>query len=55
MGFTIITCNLFRDLNDWLKLVPIPRTLTDKSASLATEYFFVVLCLEKTDDVGVPQ
>ncbi|GKU88869.1 hypothetical protein SLEP1_g3084 [Rubroshorea leprosula] len=28
--FTIITSDLFRDLNDWLKLVPLPVGLRDK-------------------------
>ncbi|XP_022882180.1 probable manganese-transporting ATPase PDR2 isoform X2 [Olea europaea var. sylvestris] len=28
--FTVITSDLFRDLNDWLKLVPLPRALRDK-------------------------
>ncbi|GAB4838180.1 Probable manganese-transporting ATPase pdr2 [Ancistrocladus abbreviatus] len=28
--FTVITSDLFRDLNDWLKLVPMPSALRDK-------------------------
>lgn len=28
--FTVITSDLFRDLNDWLKLVPLPTGLRDK-------------------------
>lgn len=28
--FTVITSDLFRDLNDWLKLVPLPGGLRDK-------------------------
>ncbi|XP_022965544.1 probable manganese-transporting ATPase PDR2 [Cucurbita maxima] len=28
--FTVITSDLFRDLNDWLKLVPLPAGLRDK-------------------------
>nr|XP_043614815.1 probable manganese-transporting ATPase PDR2 [Erigeron canadensis]XP_043614816.1 probable manganese-transporting ATPase PDR2 [Erigeron canadensis] len=28
--FTVITSDVFRDLNDWLKLVPLPRALRDK-------------------------
>ncbi|KAI3500757.1 hypothetical protein L1887_36582 [Cichorium endivia] len=28
--FTVIASDLFRDLNDWLKLVPLPRELRDK-------------------------
>lgn len=28
--FTVITSDLFRDLNDWLKLVPLPPGLRDK-------------------------
>ncbi|PSS32857.1 Manganese-transporting ATPase [Actinidia chinensis var. chinensis] len=28
--FTVITSDLFRDLNDWLKLVPLPKGLRDK-------------------------
>ncbi|KAI3726103.1 hypothetical protein L1987_65900 [Smallanthus sonchifolius] len=28
--FTVITSDMFRDLNDWLKLVPLPTELRDK-------------------------
>jgi cation-transporting ATPase 13A1 len=28
--FTVITSDLFRNLNDWLKLVPLPGGLRDK-------------------------
>lgn len=28
--FTVITSDLFRDLNDWLKLVPLPKELRNK-------------------------
>lgn len=28
--FVVITSDLFRDLNDWLKLVPMPKALRDK-------------------------
>ncbi|KAJ4966751.1 hypothetical protein NE237_018600 [Protea cynaroides] len=28
--FTIVTSDMFRDLNDWLKLVPLPKALRDK-------------------------
>ncbi|KAK4770524.1 hypothetical protein SAY87_031056 [Trapa incisa] len=28
--FTLITSDLFRDLNDWLKLVPLPTGLRDR-------------------------
>ncbi|CAK9170149.1 unnamed protein product [Ilex paraguariensis] len=28
--FTVVTSDLFRDLNDWLKLVPLPTALRDK-------------------------
>ena len=28
--FTVITSDVFRDLNDWLKLVPLPEGMRDK-------------------------
>ncbi|KAL1822386.1 hypothetical protein ACET3Z_009164 [Daucus carota] len=39
--FTAITSDLFRDLNDWLKLVPMPRGLRDKILIWA---FLMFLC-----------
>lgn len=39
--FTIITSDLFRDLNDWLKLVPLPGGLRNKLLGWA---FFMFLC-----------
>ncbi|CAI9768467.1 unnamed protein product [Fraxinus pennsylvanica] len=39
--FTVITSDLFRDLNDWLKLVPLPRALRDKLMIWA---WFMFLC-----------
>ncbi|KAM7257615.1 hypothetical protein ACFE04_013356 [Oxalis oulophora] len=39
--FTVITSDLFRDLNDWLKLVPLPRGLRDK---LLLGSFLLFLC-----------
>lgn len=39
--FTVITSDLFRDLNDWLKLVPMPRGLRDKLLLWA---FLMFLC-----------
>lgn len=39
--FTIITSDLFRDLNDWLKLVPLPVGLRDKLLLWA---FLMFLC-----------
>ncbi|KAK9683212.1 hypothetical protein RND81_10G123600 [Saponaria officinalis] len=39
--FVVITSDLFRDLNDWLKLVPMPTSLRDK---LLTWAFLMFLC-----------
>lgn len=39
--FTIITSDLFRDLNDWLKLVPLPGGLRNKLLGWA---FLMFLC-----------
>ncbi|KAK1392069.1 putative manganese-transporting ATPase PDR2 [Heracleum sosnowskyi] len=39
--FTAITSDIFRDLNDWLKLVPMPRGLRDKILIWA---FLMFLC-----------
>ncbi|KAK3027179.1 hypothetical protein RJ639_042445 [Escallonia herrerae] len=39
--FTVITSDLFRDLNDWLKLVPMPSALRDKLLLWA---FLMFLC-----------
>lgn len=38
--FTMITSDVFRDLNDWLKLVPLPRELRDKLLLWAALMFF---------------
>ncbi|XP_071710004.1 probable manganese-transporting ATPase PDR2 [Rutidosis leptorrhynchoides] len=38
--FTVITSDVFRDLNDWLKLVPLPRELRDKLLIWAALMFF---------------
>lgn len=39
--FTVITSDLFRNLNDWLRLVPMPRALRDKLLLWA---FLMFLC-----------
>lgn len=39
--FTVVTSDLFRDLNDWLKLVPLPPSLRDKLMIWA---FLMFLC-----------
>lgn len=39
--FVVITSDLFRELNDWLKLVPMPRALRDKLLIWA---FLMYLC-----------
>lgn len=45
--FTIITSDLFRDLNDWLKLVPLPRGLRDKLLLWAALMFLVCYTWER--------
>ncbi|XP_044497206.1 probable manganese-transporting ATPase PDR2 [Mangifera indica] len=40
--FTAIASDLFRDLNDWLKLVPLPRVLRDKL--LIWAFFMFLSC-----------
>ncbi|XP_060218254.1 probable manganese-transporting ATPase PDR2 [Lycium barbarum] len=48
MGFfTVITSDLFRDLNDWLKLVPMPRGLRDKLLAWAFLTFLVCYAWER--------
>ncbi|CAA7406797.1 unnamed protein product [Spirodela intermedia] len=37
--FTVITSDIFRDLNDWLKLVPLPEGMRDKLLLWATLMF----------------
>ncbi|XP_009590998.1 putative manganese-transporting ATPase PDR2 isoform X1 [Nicotiana tabacum] len=46
--FTAITSDLFRDLNDWLKLVPMPRGLRDKLLLWAFLTFLVCYAWEKS-------
>ncbi|XP_009763607.1 probable manganese-transporting ATPase PDR2 [Nicotiana sylvestris] len=46
--FTVITSDLFRDLNDWLKLVPMPRGLRDKLLLWAFLTFLVCYAWEKS-------
>ncbi|KAJ0087221.1 hypothetical protein Patl1_07004 [Pistacia atlantica] len=45
--FTIITSDLFRDLNDWLKLVPLPWGLRDKLLIWASLMFSCCYSWEK--------
>lgn len=45
--FTVITSDLFRDLNDWLKLVPMPRGLRDKLLIWAFLTFLVCYAWER--------
>ncbi|KAJ8573033.1 hypothetical protein K7X08_009544 [Anisodus acutangulus] len=45
--FTIITSDLFRDLNDWLRLVPMPRGLRDKLLIWAFLTFLVCYAWER--------
>jgi cation-transporting ATPase 13A1 len=45
--FTIIASDLFRDLNDWLKLVPLPRALRDKLLFGAFLTFFCCYAWER--------
>ncbi|GFS45833.1 phosphate deficiency response 2 [Actinidia rufa] len=45
--FTVITSMLFRDLNDWLKLVPLPKGLRDKLLIWAFLMFLVCYMWER--------
>ncbi|MCD7465553.1 putative manganese-transporting ATPase pdr2 [Datura stramonium] len=45
--FTVITSDLFRDLNDWLKLVPMPTGLRDKLLIWAFLTFLVCYAWER--------
>lgn len=45
--FTVITSDLFRDLNDWLKLVPMPKGLRDKLLIWAFLTFLVCYAWER--------
>lgn len=45
--FTVITSDLFRDLNDWLKLVPLPKGLRNKLLLWATLMFLVCYTWER--------
>ncbi|KAL6574387.1 putative manganese-transporting ATPase pdr2 [Orobanche hederae] len=45
--FTVITSDLFRDLNDWLKLVPLPKELRNKLMIWAFLTFAVCYTWEK--------
>ncbi|KAL5146027.1 putative manganese-transporting ATPase PDR2 [Glycine soja] len=45
--FTVITSDLFRDLNDWLKLVPLPVGLRDKLLLWAFLMFLVCYSWER--------
>ncbi|TMW98285.1 hypothetical protein EJD97_004256, partial [Solanum chilense] len=45
--FTVITSDLFRDLNDWLKLVPMPKGLRDKLLIWAFMTFLVCYAWER--------
>ncbi|KAL0391171.1 UNVERIFIED_CONTAM: putative manganese-transporting ATPase PDR2 [Sesamum calycinum] len=45
--FTVITSDLFRDLNDWLKLVPLPRELRNKLMIWAFLTFIVCYTWER--------
>ncbi|KAK7350766.1 hypothetical protein VNO77_09701 [Canavalia gladiata] len=45
--FTVITSDLFRDLNDWLKLVPLPVGLRDKLLIWALLMFLVCYSWER--------
>lgn len=46
--FTVITSDLFRDLNDWLKLVPLPKGLRDKLLLWAALMFLVCYAWERS-------
>ncbi|KAI8566927.1 hypothetical protein RHMOL_Rhmol02G0080500 [Rhododendron molle] len=45
--FTVITSDLFRGLNDWMRLVPLPRGLRDKLLLWAFLMFFVCYTWER--------
>lgn len=45
--FTVITSDMFRDLNDWLKLVPLPTELRDKLLMRAALMFSVCYAWER--------
>lgn len=45
--FTVITSDIFRDLNDWLKLVPLPVGLRDKLLLWAFLMFLVCYSWER--------
>ncbi|CAI9096849.1 OLC1v1033077C1 [Oldenlandia corymbosa var. corymbosa] len=45
--FTVITSDLFRDLNDWLKLVPMPAGLRNKLLLWAALMFIVCYSWER--------
>ncbi|KAL0388189.1 UNVERIFIED_CONTAM: putative manganese-transporting ATPase PDR2, partial [Sesamum radiatum] len=45
--FTVITSDLFRDLNDWLKLVPLPRELRNKLMTWAFLTFIICYTWER--------
>ncbi|KAM7463802.1 hypothetical protein LguiA_031923 [Lonicera macranthoides] len=45
--FTVITSDLFRDLNDWLKLVPMPTALRDKLLLWAFTMFLCCYAWER--------
>ncbi|XP_028786632.1 probable manganese-transporting ATPase PDR2 [Neltuma alba] len=45
--FTVITSDLFRDLNDWLKLVPLPEGLRDKLLIWAALMFLACYSWER--------
>lgn len=45
--FTVITSDLFRDLNDWLKLVPLPEGLRDKLLLWAALMFLACYSWER--------
>ncbi|KAL8463122.1 hypothetical protein ACS0TY_033955 [Phlomoides rotata] len=45
--FTVIASDLFRDLNDWLKLVPLPKELRNKLLIWAFSTFIVCYTWER--------
>lgn len=45
--FTVITSDLFRDLNDWLKLVPLPAGMRDKLLAWALLMFLCCYSWER--------
>ncbi|XP_021755121.1 probable manganese-transporting ATPase PDR2 [Chenopodium quinoa] len=45
--FVVITSDLFRDLNDWLKLVPMPKPLRNKLLIWALSMFLICYFWEK--------